>query len=1032
MICVLLAGAALLAGLTGCTSPAYEETRAGNYIYLNPFAYKPATPQEHWDYAARLEEDGEIRRARRQFDILVKRWPESTQAASAKRAVADLYFAAGKERKAFDAYQELIDQYYTGIQAYDEVIERQFEIAMNEMNRKRMRWMFGGYASPERAIPLFEAVLRNAPQSSRSAEAQYRIGEAYLRNGERELAIVAFSAVEYRYPDSPFAEQAAVAKLDAFKKLVRAVPYSAEIREQAQLAVQLFEALYPQSEHLEEARDFGAELDEQSARHAYETGRFYERVPRPPAVDAAKIYYEKVLAQFGGTDWASPAAARMRVLNPPAEEPRPTEDIFRELQDAAPPPAPAADSAASGGDEKKKTDFLTGAAAAAASPAAAHLPSADEPAVEVTADRIEYADKLLIGEGSVVFRQQDTSLQAERVTVNPDTGEITASGGIVLTRGKNYWEGEQLAYNFKTREGNLGPSVMFFEPAYITADEIERVSTNEFRMRNVTITTCSGENPAVHARAREARLIDRSFIVAKHITFYAGPVPVFYLPHWQRHLSHRIFTTYVGYGSRVGAFFKTRANLRLDGGLTANSYLDLYSRRGAGIGQDLAWTTPGGGGSIGAWYINDNDPYDNEDTGPRRALIDDDRWRVRLSHRERFSDETYLQARFSYLSDPDILEDFFNNEFRGEANPENYAVLQHSADAYAAGVRADVRLNDFYDTVERRPDFNFDWYRARVPGTPLHFESRNSLALLQQSLSVTNPPPANEYDSARFDTYNRLFLPLRAFDFLNVIPRAGWRGTWYSDTVTGGADFRPAHELGALAAFKAYKPLTDKSAFFGTGLRHMAEPYADYSYRDRPDPEAGDLYFFDETDALGEQNEVRFGLRNFLQTKRGGKRIVNFLDADVYAICRLDPQAGQRDFSNIVAQTELSLTDSFSIETDLAYDSYERNVSPLSTRLNWTASDSSALSLEYRYLDGGYSQIAPSLSLFPNGRWSFDLTGRYDAKDDKWLEQRVLVGHRFDCIGAGVGYRRDEDNEHQIWLQLWLTAFPRAALDLGR
>jgi len=81
-----LAGVALLTALTGCSTPlAYQETRSGRYFYLNPFAYKPATPQEHWDYAASLEERGKIKKARKQFEVLLKRWPESALAASAKQ-----------------------------------------------------------------------------------------------------------------------------------------------------------------------------------------------------------------------------------------------------------------------------------------------------------------------------------------------------------------------------------------------------------------------------------------------------------------------------------------------------------------------------------------------------------------------------------------------------------------------------------------------------------------------------------------------------------------------------------------------------------------------------------------------------------------------------------------------------------------------------------------------------------------------------------------------------------------------------------
>jgi hypothetical protein len=54
---------------------------------------------------------------------------------------------------------------------------------------------------------------------------------------------------------------------------------------------------------------------------------------------------------------------------------------------------------------------------------------------------------------------------------------------------------------------------------------------------------------------------------------------------------------------------------------------------------------------------------------------------------------------------------------------------------------------------------------------------------------------------------------------------------------------------------------------------------------------------------------------------------------------------------------------------------------------------------------------------------------RYDEKRDEWEERRAVVTHKFNCIGMGIGYRSDEDDEQQIWIQLWLTAFPQTFIN---
>ena len=1046
--CAFIAGFLVvftLLAATGCsTAMPYQETRSGNYFYLNPFSYKPATAEEHWKYAESLREDGHDRSARKQYEIFVKRWPEDVHAPAAKQRVAEIYFAKGKNKKAFTAYEELIQQYYSSIKDYNAILDQQYVLAEKEMNRKRMRWLFGGYRAPERAVPLFESIIKNAPQWERAPEMQYMIGEAYQKNDDLELAVVAYSATEYRYPNSPFAEKAAVSKIGSFKKLVDTTPYSVDIREQAQLSAGMFPELYTNSQHIAEAQEFGKELHGLDAQHNYEIGRFYERVPRPVQTNSAVIYYNKVIKKYGDTEYAAKAAERLRVLFPHGEV------ILADGTKAPILPVDDMTGESGGGTfaSSNVTISVAGGKPAAATGGAVHaevnpLPertTMDANAVEVTADRMEYLGKLLIGEGNVAVQQANASLQADRVTVNSETGEINASGNILMIRDGNRWEGQELVYNYKTREGNFGKSAMYFEPAYITAESTERISTNEYVMHNAMMTTCSGENPIVYAKAKEVRVIDDHkttgiYVKAKSVTFYIGPVPIFYTPIWHRRFGDRVFNFTLGYDGHLGAFTRGSATIHPNEWLTAETHLDLYSQRGLGLGQDFRWKTPYGGGAIETYYINDNKPYDNgiHNMGYDKSLVDAQRYRVKFTDHEAIDEQTYLATKLNWLSDPLITKDFFNDEFRHQMNPENYAVVQRSADDYAASVRIDHRMNDFYETVNRMPELTYDRYRSRLGDSPFYFESENNAAFLETLKAKTNSMPALPgYDSARFDSYNRLFLPLRFKDFFNVIPRAGYRGTWYSqtDTPTKDPGYRNLFELGTLTSFKTYKTLTEKSGFYGTGLRHVAEPYVDYSWRAAPDLRTNDIYQFDAVDALDKQNEARFGIRNYLQTKRGTKRIVNFVNSDVYTTERFDPATGERSFSNLVADAEFSLTDNFFIQSDLQYDWYKQTINPANARLKFVTDDQSEYSIEYRYLEGTRSLVTPRVKLFPNDNWSYEFSASYDQKFDEWYERKILINHKFNCIGMGVGFRIDEEDTAQFWVQFWLTAFPKSPLKL--
>lgn len=1034
-------------------------SRQGNYRYLNPFAHKPATEQAHWDYARSLLDKGKTRAGRKQLEIFIKRWPASQDAPRAQKAIGDLYKLQGRNKKAFDAYEKLIQKYYTDVRHYGVILESQLAIAEAEKERIRMPWLFGGYTAPERAVPYLESIIRNAPQWERTPDLQYRIGEAYQNDKDYESAIAAYTTVEYRYPDSAVAEKSAFAKVESLRELVRSTPYSLEIRERAGLAVRLFKLSYPDSEYLAEVEAFGLALLNATARSTYETAEFYERVPQPAQSDAARIYYKKVIEQYGGTEYAALAADRLRVLFPGSV----TAD--GELVRPEITPAAAVIAAAEG---SALTPMVQADPNATNQPLPERL-SDDPNAIELTADRMEYAGDVLIADGNVAFQQEGASLRARHLTVNQKTGELFASGNVVMLRENTLWEGQELTYNYQTRVGTFGESSIYFEPAYITAEDTERISADEFVMYNARITTCEGNDPLIYAKAKEIRILDEdkasgTLIHAKKVTFYVGKVPVFYTPVWKRHLGYRVFTYTLGYGGKIGAFVKGTASLRPTDWLNTNTHFDYYSSRGIGLGQDFFWelkqeheveTTNGvetvlttnGIGHIETYYINDSSPYENTDSPAEESLVDSTRYRVKIGHQYDINDETYFITKINYLSDPYVLEDFFREEFRRNANPENYAVVQHATDEYAAGLRADKRLNDFYTTVDRIPELDFDWYRAQLNDSPYYFESESSLGFLEKlhgdtdriprgggtnnvSTNATFLPKMPDYSSLRLDSYNQVFMPFRVNDFYNIIPRAAYRGTWYSDTAAGSGELRHIIELGTLVSTKSYKTLTEEAGFYGEGLRHIVEPYADYNFR-RTSIDPLELYQFDEIDELDDENRIRFGVRNLLQTHAGTNRISNVLDVDVFTSFRLDPQDDEEYFGPLEADLELRLTDRFSLSSDLEFDWYENEFRDFNARARYTTEDMSEYALSYRYRNGTRSLWTPSLRLFPNADWSYILYAQYDSMHREWQERQLIVQRKFDCVSMGVGVEIDEDAETTFWLQFWLNAYPTSSFGMG-
>ncbi len=296
---LLLVSALLCLGGAVCHAgdkKAYVVEEQGRSTLHSFFGKRMPTSAEQWEYARETQNKGRLRRADRRMLYLVRRWPNSEEAPWAQRARADMLFGRGKLKSAFTQYQYLIDNYSSRMLDYDSVLESQFEIAVDIMNHRRMRWLFGGYRAPEYAVEYFEAVIRNGPQWARAPEAQFQVGKCHQDANALEMAISAYGVLGYRYPDSSFAEGAAWEQIGCLSKLCREYPNSLEILDRTLTATTVFLSTYPKSENKGRIIQLRNQFYEVKAKKVFDEAAFYAKVPKNP--EAAIIYYEQMIEEY--------------------------------------------------------------------------------------------------------------------------------------------------------------------------------------------------------------------------------------------------------------------------------------------------------------------------------------------------------------------------------------------------------------------------------------------------------------------------------------------------------------------------------------------------------------------------------------------------------------------------------------------------------------------------------------------------------------------------------------------------------------
>lgn len=315
----LLLFALLAAGLPAAraTERPYEEgAKQHSWLSWNRPAEK--TPAAQLARAERFRAGNRLKKAQKAYRALVVTWPGSAQAPAAQLGYAEMLDRRGDEEKAFEQYDLLMTR-FIGDFPYDRVLQRQFEIGKAMMDRRRGRLLFfGGFQAPERAIPIFESVLKNGPQAPFAPEAQYLIGQAYELSEQLELAVVAYMTAQHRYPDSPFAEKASLGRARALYRLSEDSPNDEEALEQAWAGTVLFLNRFPDSPDREVATVYRDNLLRRRARASYNKALFYDRVAHKPA--AALHAYETFVKAFPNSEWTALARARMDELNKTVEK----------------------------------------------------------------------------------------------------------------------------------------------------------------------------------------------------------------------------------------------------------------------------------------------------------------------------------------------------------------------------------------------------------------------------------------------------------------------------------------------------------------------------------------------------------------------------------------------------------------------------------------------------------------------------------------------------------------------------------------
>ena len=141
------------------------------------------------------------------------------------------------------------------------------------------------------------------------------------------------------------------------------------------------------------------------------------------------------------------------------------------------------------------------------------------------------------------------------------------------------------------------------------------------------------------------------------------------------------------------------------------------------------------------------------------------------------------------LSDIYFLQDFFPTEFRINPQPDNLVALTQTNPFYTLTAYSRFQLNTFIETTERLPEIALDIKRHGLFGGPIFYEGETSAGHLR--LDFPAGSIYEDYGAFRIDSFHQLTYPNTYFGWLALVPRVGFRETYYSQTQNPLADSLP-------------------------------------------------------------------------------------------------------------------------------------------------------------------------------------------------------------------------------------------------
>jgi lipopolysaccharide export system protein LptA len=718
---------------------------------------------------------------------------------------------------------------------------------------------------------------------------------------------------------------------------------------------------------------------------------------------------------------------------------------------------------------------------------AADVVSAKQP-IEITATGdTNYEDGLATAHGNVAIHAGDSDIYADSAQYNPKTREVLAEGHVRIYRATGLFVGEKAIYNVDTKQIKAVEMRTDKSPYLVGGENVTTISEGSFLVSKGAFTTHDSSNPDFRLQAKTVRVYEQDRVVFQNVTFYVKDVPIFWWPYLYQSLNESFsYMISPAYLSSWGPSLLFRVSMPVTDNIKTQIRLDYRSRRGVALGLEpditygkdkTSWAR------LRTYFLRDTHPDINR-TSEIRVGVPKDRYRISLQDRTNFAEDVYGIANITKLSDQYLLQDFYPGEFQIDPKPDNVVAVTKTNPIYTLTAIGRFQANDFFEQTERLPEVVLDIKRTPLFGGPIFYEGETGMANLRREFATDSGN--QNYGTQRFDSVHQFLYPNTYFGWLSVVPRVGFRGTYYGETRDlgttlldpsdgnpfipdflrvnlkqpvqfGGSTFRTVMNAGVESSFKISREWEDaQSRSLGLdGLRHIIQPFTNFSWVSTSDSNPVSILQFDRlqpstqlqpidfpqftsVDSIDNWTIARLGVRNRLQTRRDDLT-VSWMELETYIDVNFDNPFDKTQYSNLFNKINFTPVPwaAFGISSQLPV--FEKGFTEVNTSVNIQPIANLQVNFAHRYLNQNPFFDNSSLYVLSgyyrlNDNWGIGIQEQYEGTTGILEQQRYSIYRDLTSWVASIGaIIRDNGGvkEYGVLLTFTLKALPKLSFDLN-